>query len=411
MTDERAILRDDAGGAAYDPARSSALHDAWWAQHGADLWAARRPPRVTRDPNRRLRVGYVGGDFCFHSAAMAFSPMIFSASTDVETFAYATTPRSVQDETTMHFKQRLGWRFVDVSAFPPAALATIIRTDKIDILVDLSGLTPHHRFATFAAQPAPIQLTGWGYVTDHGWPCFTGILADPFVAPPETRSAMRSRVIDLPCVLTNLLRPGLTRRTRPDGPPVFGVFQRAGKFTAETCRVWSRLLSGLPTATLLIRALQATPDFESHVRAKFDAGVRARVRFEALMNHGDHMERHNAVDVMLDTWPQAGGCSTLEALWMGVPVVTLVGDRLMQRTSGSCLHLVGLPECVARDEEDYILTARALVSDRARLTALRATLPTTLMHSPIIRGYVRAVETAYKQLWRSYCAQAKDQAA
>ncbi len=412
MIDEHAILRDDAS-LTYAPAHSAALHDAWWEAHGARVWADRRPPRVTRDPNRRLRVGYVGGDFCFHSAAMAFAPMVLADSEGIETFAYSTTPRSEQDGTTAHFKQALGWRFVDVSAYAPPALATIIRTDKIDILVDLSGLTPHHRFETFAEQPAPIQLQGWGYVTDHGWPCFTGILADPFVAPLERRGAMRSRVIDLPCVLTNMLRPDITRRPRPDGPPVFGVFQRAGKFHAATCRVWSRLLRAMPTATILMRPSQAPPDFADHVLAQFAPAVRDRVRFEDPTIHREHLERHNAVDVMLDTWPQSGGCSTLEALWMGVPVVTLVGERLMQRTSGSCLKAVGfgLEDGIAHDEDEYVSRAIECVEDRARLAGLRLVLPHRLRASRIIHGYVDAVHMTYRSLWRDYCAQAKDQAA
>ncbi len=409
--DEQEILRYDAA-LTYDQAQSDTLHEAWWQAHGESAWAARRPHRLTRDSQRRLRVGYVSGDFRFHSAAMAFAPMVLSDSPAIETFAYCTTPRSAHDGTTEHFKQALRSRFVDVSDYSPSALATIIRTDKIDVLVDLAGLTPHHRFETFAAHAAPIQLQGWGYVTDHGWPCFTGILADTFVAPPATRSALQARVVDLPCVLTSILRPDVSRRPRPDGPPVFGVFQRAGKFNAATCHVWSRLLSIVPTAILMIRASQAPPDFPAYVLAQFASDVRDRVRFEAPMIHREHLERHHAVDVMLDTWPQCGGCSTLEALWMGVPVVTLLGDRMMQRTSGSCLQLIGLPDCIAHDEDEYLAIATALVVDRERLAGLRATLPSRLRASPVISGYVEAVETAYRTLWRDYCATLqKDQAA
>lgn len=397
------IMQADAA-PVYDPQYLAALQDAWWADHGAAIWARRQPHLNPRDPERRLKVGYVGGDFKFHSASMAFAPFVLNSTEGIENICYSTTPAAEWDETTAGFKKALGARFIDVSTYSAAALARIVRQDKIDILIDVAGLTPHHRFETFAAHPAPIQVQGWGYVMDQGWPCFTGIFADRFVAPPAQRGAMRARIIDLPCILTNALRQDVSRIRPPHTGTVFGVFQRATKFTPDACRVWSRILSAVPDATLLIGASQEIPEFRAQTLALFTEDVRGRIRFENPMSHKRHMERHGEVDLMLDTWPQTGGCSSLESLWMGVPVVTLMGERIMQRTTASILRLLGLDDFIAQTEDEYVAIAGARVQERARLTQLKQELSTRLLQSPIVRGYGLAVEAAYRSLWREYCA-------
>lgn len=393
---------------AYTAAQALALRDQWWNERGARIWEGRQPHANHRDPERRLRVGYVSGDWNFHSAALAFAPVVLHHSAQFDVFGYNTTAPQERDASTNELKRRLGARLVDVQGYTAKALAQIIRTDKIDILIDCSGLTPGHRFDTFAAQPAPIQLQGWGYVTDSGWPCFTGILADRYVAPMEMRSAMRSRVVDLPCVLTQWPRPGLPASSPLPcltKPPVFGVFQRAQKINRKTCRIWSRILSAVPDAMLLIKSSQEPEDFRRDTLAMFTAHVRARVRFEAATPNREHLLRHHAVDLVLDTWPQTGGCSTLEAIWMGVPILTLASDRLIQRTTGSVLHTLGLDAWIADSEDAYVAKAVAAVTmGRDELAALRVWLRQQLIASPILHGYVTAVETVYRQLWREYCA-------
>lgn len=400
---------------AYDPVVANQLRETWWDERGASAWAQRKPHMNRRDPDRRLRVGYVSGDLKFHSAAMAFGAVILRHSDAVTPLCYNTAPSSERDQTTDYFKETFGAHFVDVSGYSSSALAQIIRTDKIDILIDLSGLTPFHRFETFAEKPAPIQLHGWGYVTDHPWPCFDGVLADRFVAPTDARTTMQARIIDLPSILTNLLRPdvaGVGVQPCLSQSPTFGVFQRAQKFNAETCRVWSEILRRVSDAVLVIKSSQEPQDFHRDVFELFAPDVRTRVQYEAPNGHVEHLRRHAAVDLMLDTWPQSGGCSSLESLWMGVPILTMVSDRMIQRTTGSFLHTLGLDLLITQSEEEYVAVAALAVTQwKEKLASIRSTLRARLGRSRIINGYVEAVEAVYRNLWRAYCANVVKEAA
>lgn len=386
----------------------------YFAQHGRAAYDRRRPYDHDRDPDRPLRVGYVSGDFNFHSAGIAFTSTLFHHSAAVEPYFYCTLPAANQDRTTASWRQR--GRFYDVASLTPAQLAAVIREDAIDILVDLAGYTQNNRLSTFAAKPAPIQLQAWGYVLGTASPAMDGILADAIVASPEIRAGLTERVIDLPCLLGFQPREDVPATTTPppclSGPPIFSVFQRAMKTNAETYAVWRRLLEHVPEARLVFKAPDYTPSVRGQIVDAFGPALRGRLSFEAQMGHRDHLLSYQDVDLALDPWPQTGGVSTLEALWMGVPTVTLCGDRMIQRASASILSNVGFIDCITFTADDYRCRAAALVTtDRDRLAEMRAMARTRLQTSPIMTGYVTAVETAYRALWREWCASQKAQAA
>jgi predicted O-linked N-acetylglucosamine transferase (SPINDLY family) len=390
--------------------------DAWWRHIGAPVYANRQPHTNTPDPEKRLRVGYVSADFRFHSAGIAFIAVVTQHTPQIEPVLYSTLPVSLYDHVTKRdWKERFGPAFVDVSTFTPEYFAQIVREDQIDILVDLSGYTAGNRLFSFAHKPAPIQATAWGYATGAGWPAMDVLFADPVVATPAMRARLPERVVDLPCVISFFPRTDLPEANPlpclTDGP-TFGVFQRAMKINEDTLRVWKKILQQVPESTILFKGQDYTPAVREWIVSHLKT-VQRQVSFGAGGSHQDHQHWYQQVDLSLDPWPQTGGVSTMEACWMGVPCVTLVSERVIQRTSASILTLLGLPDLITSHPKQYIQTAVAMVTTkREQLAEIRKTLRDRMKASPILTGYRDAVETQYRSLWREWCAnQQKEQVA
>lgn len=380
----------------------------WWDRFGAAAYARRLPHTNWAHPEKRLRVGYVGGDFNFHSAAIAFVNVITNHSSAIEPVFYSTLEPFRYDHRTKLWKERYGAAFVDASAMSASLLANTIREDQIDILVDLAGYTGNNRLLTFAERPAPIQIQAWGYVLGTASPAIDVVFADKVVASPAIRASLTERVVDLPAVLSYQPRPDLPEATPLPclaAPPLFSVFQRAMKVTGDAIAVWREILQRVPGSQILFKGGDYSP-LRKDVIADAFGEFRGRIMFDFAMGHRDHMLSYQDIDLALDCWPQTGGVSTLEALWMGVPTVTLLGERMIQRASASFLTCVGFDEwCVATTVEDYIAKAVALVTtERETLAWMRAHARNRLQTSPIMVGYVDAVEAAYRALWREWCA-------
>lgn len=392
-------------------AHAQQLRADWWRTFGAPLYAQRKPHTNTADPDKQLRIAYVSGDFRFHSAAIGFTSLIMGH--DPKKYfpiCYSTLPLMLYDDTTRYYHQRLGPAFVDVSRYSAGTLAQVMIDDGIDIAIDLSGHTALNRLQAFAFKPAPIQLNGWGYAIDSGLPCMDGLLADPYVVPPETRGSRHGgRVIDLPSILTLTARENMPPVSKlpslQSGRPTFGVFQRSMKVNRETCRIWARILARVPEAMMLFKCAGSSPTWQDWVVREM-ASVRGQLMFQMPTDHKTHLLWHDSIDVALDTWPQTGGCSSLEGLWMGVPVVTLTGPRVIQRTTASFLHTLGLDAFIAETEDEYVEISVQMVraEHRQDLATIRKGLRTAISHSPIINGYPQAVEAIYRRLWTEYCA-------
>lgn len=388
--------------------QATRAREAWWAHHGAAAYAQRMPFTNTFDPEKRLRVGYVSSDFRFHSAVISFAPVVTDHTAQIETVLYSTLHPSLYDNTTkICFKDRFGPAFVDVSQHTPEAFAQIVRQDGIDILVDLSGYTAGNRLLSFAYKPAPIQITAWGYATGVGWRAMDALFADPIVATSQMRARSPERVIDLPCVIGFWPRPDLPApNPLPclNEGPLFGVFQRASKINDDTFKVWSAILKRVPESRILFKGVDYTPQRREWIVRQMSCPA-YQITFEMGGSHFDHQHWYSAVDLSLDPWPQTGGVSSMESLWMGVPVLTLTGDRLMQRTTHSILHTLGLPEFVATTRKDYIAKAIELTTTKREwLNDIRLGLRDRMIASPIIAGYRDAVEGRYRELWREACA-------
>lgn len=386
------------------PGDALAARQEWWNVCGASAYAQRQPLANNRNPDRVLRVGYVSGDFCHHSAATVFGPFALNHSAAFEVYFYSSTEKP--DEITPIFSERSGWR--DIFGKSDEAVAEQIRQDRIDILVDLSGYTANNRLKVFARKVAPVQITGWGYGTGLGWP--TGVMdylvADPIIVPPQ-HEEITEQIACLPCALpytpSDRYPPTPTPLPCLEQPPTFGVFQRTLKINDASVAVWRQILEQAPDARLIIKG-----DYCRSFVERMQDILRPVLDRVAILNiqtsKAEHLAMWRHIDVALDTWPQSGGVVSCEALWHGVPIVTLRGDRIMSRVASSLLTIVGLSEFIAQTPEQYVEIAISAIRNRERLAHIRASLSATYADWIARTNYLQHVEEFYRSAWRASCA-------
>jgi len=385
----------------------------WAARHADALAPATAPRPADRDPERRLRIGYVSAHFRAYAASYAFGGVLTHHDpAQVEVFCYSDTRQA--DALTATFRRAAAtWR--DTADLSDAALAERIAKDRIDILVDLVGHMGGHRLLVFARQPAPIQITAWGEPTGTGLKTMDYLLADPVLIPPNERALFAERIIDLPGALgywtpEPLPAPG-PLPARANGFVTFGSFNRRAKVTPGVLRDWSAILRELPTASLVLKNKQfGDPAEQTELRSAFAAaGLPAeRVTFLGQTGRAEHFAAYRTLDIALDPFPHGGGMTTLDALAMGVPVITRTGRTIPSRLAASCLTALGLTQFIATDAAGYVAGAVAAARDLDALERLRAELPDRLAHSAIgdARRYAATVEAAYRAAWQRYCAHA-----
>jgi protein O-GlcNAc transferase len=384
---------------------------AWNELHARPLEALSRPHINRPDPERRLRVGYVSADFYRHSAALPLLTILEAHdSATVEIVCYAANPR--EDDYTARFRARAAiWRpMIDLS---DEALAEQIRADEIDILVDLSAHSGGNRLLTFARKPAPVQVTAWGYATGTGLDAIDAFFADPIVVPPDEQRWYAEEVVYLsgvlPLAAPYALPPVTPLPALSRGHVTFGSYNRPIKITTAVLETWARILLAVPDSRLLLKPGRQDSDatrerlLEPLVRLGVDP---TRVEMVPLSAHDEHLVSFGQVDIQLDPFPQGGGITTAEGLLMAVPCVTLLGARLPGRVSASMLSAAGLDDLVAHGVEEYVEIAVRLAGNLDRLAHERATLRERLLASPTGNAalYTRAVEDAYRVLWRRWCA-------
>lgn len=374
--------------------------------------------RVARDPERRLRVGYVSRNFSRHSVGYFVEPVLeHHDPAHFESYCYYTHALS-DDVTSRIAAAATVWRHLpDVDA---DVLAAYVEEDEIDVLVDLAGHTKFTRLGAFAREPAPIQITWLGYPDTTGVPSIGYRITDGIADPPGASDALHTET------LVRLASPFLCYRPPPDAPPVaervtsegvvFGSFNTVAKLTEPMVEVWSRILLAVPGSRVLLKAALLQNDrARDRVLAHFArAGVAAdRVELRGWSSGRDtHLSAYADVDIALDTFPYNGTTTTCEALWMGVPVVTLAGDVHMARVGATLLASVGLDALVAQTPNAYVDAAVNLAHDRERLAEMRRDMRRRLLASPLLdhAGYTRRLEAAYRELWRAWCSRTAERA-
>lgn len=387
-------------------------HRHWSERHARSLFDGAKRFANDRDPDRRLRVGYVSPDFCHHACAHFIEPLLREHDRGVvEVLCYATARR--RDDMTLRMEAlAAGWR--SLSDLDDAAAAALIERDDIDILVDLAGHTAGGRPLLFARRPAPVQVTWLGYPDTTGMPVVDCRLTDAIADPPGGTDGWHAeRLVRLPRGFLAFQPPaGAGPIADPpalaNGFVTFGSFNSLAKVTPEVVRVWSALLARVPSARLLLksRGFEDTAVRSAVVQDFARRGVRPE-RIELLApveSVADHLRIYDRLDVALDPFPYNGTTTTCEALWMGVPVVTLVGRHHVARVGASLLARCGLEELVGQDEAGYVEAAAELAGDLPRLCGLRRGMRARLEGSAFLDhcGFARSVEEAYRNMWRDW---------
>ncbi len=368
------------------------------------------------EPGRRLRLAILSPDLRTHSCAYFLEPLLRHLDPAAfELYLYHDHFR--EDATSARLKEIAAvWR--NFVGQPNPAVEKIIRADQPDLLVDLAahtGMT--NRLPLFARHLAPVQVTYLGYPNTTGVPAIryrlTDAIADPvgdadaFATEQLVRFAPTAWCYQPPAnaPLVALL-PALAA---PDAPITFGCFNNLGKISDTTLRCWSRLLATVPDSRLLLkgRGMGCAETRERwHARLAACGLPRERVELiERTERTSDHLALYHRVDVSLDTFPYNGTTTTCEALWMGVPVVTLRGDRHLARVSASLLTAVGHPEWIAASEDDYVTLAAGLVRDRAALARTRSALRAEVSASDLLDHAAQSARfaAALRQCWTAWC--------
>jgi predicted O-linked N-acetylglucosamine transferase (SPINDLY family) len=361
-----------------------------------------------RHPQRRLRIGYVSADFREHCQALFLLPLLARHDhASFEIFCYSSVERA--DEVTQRARVLADvWR--DVRSLDDAALASLIRADEIDILVDLSMHMAGGRPLVFARKPAPLQLAWLAYPGTTGLAAIDYRLSDPRLDPPGFDAHYTERTIRL--ADTFWCYDPLTDRPAVNDLPAlqrgyltFGCLNNPCKLTASTLRLWSQALKAMPAARLLLLAPEGRHRQRLRRRLAAQGIAAGRVDFVGFQPRAQYLQVYHQIDVGLDTLPYNGHTTSLDSLWMGVPVISRTGQTCVGRGGQSQLTNIGLPELAAGTDVAFVAAAMALGNDLPRLAGLRQGLRARLQASPLMDGarFARQIEAAYRGIWTDYC--------
>jgi predicted O-linked N-acetylglucosamine transferase (SPINDLY family) len=372
-----------------------------------------QPHPHDRSPERRLKIGYVSSDFRQHSVAWFIEPVLAHHDRErFEIFCYANLFQ--EDAVTERLKAHADhWR--KIYGLPDELAAQQIRADQIDILVDLNGHTAENRLLVFARKPAPVQVTWLGYPNTTGLSAMDYRLTDGFADPVGMTEPFHSEtLIRLPecfsCYQPPRDAPAVSELpAKEKGYITFGSFNKLTKVTPEVMATWARILQAVPGSRLALQSAGLGEDaMQQMVREAF-AGL--GITPERLELHGHdrsqktHLERYRNIDIGLDPFPYNGTTTTCDALWMGVPVVTLAGKVHAGRVGVSQMSNLGLTELIGQTPEEYVAIATRLATDRERLGALRKELRSRMTASPLMDAprFTTNLEQAYRGMWKDWC--------
>ena len=382
----------------------------WNRRHAEPLKRLILPHTNDRNPERRLRIGYVSAEFREHVVGWNLLPLLNEHNhKQFEIFCYSSVTRL--DEMTKRIQSATNvWR--NIAGIGDQQAAQMIRDDKIDILVDLALHTLSNRLRIFALKPAPVQLTWLGYVGSTGMDTIDYRFSDPYLDPEGTDLSVYSeQTVKLPETYWCYSPGGEAPEIGPApaiaaGYVTFGSMNNFAKVSDPAAELWMQLLGAVPNSRLLIYA--HTGSHRDAVQQRFvQAGILPeRLEFIGRQPWTDYMNTYNRIDISLDPFPYNGGITTCDSLFMGVPVITLSGPTAFGRAGTSLLTNVGLTELIARTPEEYVQIAAKLAADLPRLTELRRILRQKMKDSPLMdaKRFARHVEAAYRDMWRKYCA-------
>ena len=392
------------------PAQVAAEHRRWGAEV-EQRYPVSSAGALKRPDGRRIRVGYLSGDFCSHSVHFFFVSLFTAHDRSLfEIFLYGHVDEP--DDITDHYRRQAEhWR--DILNLDDAAIVAQIARDNIDILVDLQGYTNKRNFIdVLARKPAPVQVSWLGYPNTTGLSRVDYKIVDPITDPPGHEAYYSEQLVRMDHGFLCYQPPPRMPDIDPDkldgmaaGRAVtFGSFNNTNKIQPDMIRIWCRVLAEIPDAKLILKGRAfVEPATAERCYAMFEREGVARDRIRGIARlpaQSDHLKLYNQIDIALDTWPYNGTTTTMEALWMGVPVMTLQGDRHVQRVSSSILHRIGLADLIATSPDEYVRKTVALARDWQRLKSLQTGMRERILSSPLMdkQGFARQMEKAFGEM-------------
>jgi predicted O-linked N-acetylglucosamine transferase (SPINDLY family) len=413
---------------AYDAGAIAGEHRRWNRRHAEPLASEIPPHQNDRSATRRLRVGYLSPDFREHVVGRNLLPLFLQHDhQQFEITCYSNLRRP--DAMTSRFQENADcWR--NIAGLTDAQAAALVRQDRIDILVDLTLHMANNRLLVFARKPAPVQVTYLGYCGTTGLSTMDYRLSDPYLDPVDSLTLAQGRPVDvaqgeapsadLSCCSEKTVRlPRTYWCYHPGGPApdpspppavqngfvTFGCLNNFAKVSAPAIDLWARILAELPTSRMIIHSNAGK--HPGHAVRRFEEGgvTRNRLQFIGAQPWPGYVAAYSQIDIALDPFPHGGGITTCDALWMGVPVVTLSGQTPVGRGGRSILSNLGLPELIAFTPEQYVQIATDLARDLDLLEHLRLGMRARMRASPLMDAaqFARDMESAYRRMWRTWC--------
>jgi len=387
------------------PDRLLEEHRHWAHTHASQAPRFAHTPKP-EDSGRKLRIGFVSADFRDHPVRFFIAPILRCLNRDqFEVVCYSNVGHA--DSVTAQLRT-LADEWHEVYGSSDADVADRIKSDRIDVLVDLSGHTAGNRLLVFARKPAPVQVTYIGALSTTGLASMDYWLTDWALHPEGTRERAAERLWRLPRCWAIYEPPASAAEVAHvdnGGPVTFGSFNSVHKLSFESLRRWARVLEATPESRLLIKTQGVDGSGERVLLLGRLASAGIPPERVTLMGHlpsrSQHLALYGTVDIALDTAPFSGGTTTAEALWMGVPVVTLPGDLALSRMTATMLDAVGLNEFIAKDEDDFVRIATGLAGNVPYRAQLRSELRARVAASPLCDGPDLAAKAgdAFREMW------------
>jgi predicted O-linked N-acetylglucosamine transferase (SPINDLY family) len=383
-----------------------------WAQSNAPLHLAKTQHNNTRDPHRRLRIGYLSPDFRQHSVTYFFEPLLDEHNREaVEVYGYGSV--ADPDKTTTRLREKFD-TYRDITKLTDKEAADLVEKDEIDILVDLAGHTGNSRIFVLAYKPAPIQVTWLGYPDTTGMSQVDYRITDSIADPPGSEKFYSEKLYNLPDGFLcygpgETIPPVIPLSATQKGYITFGAFNDSFKINPVVIDMWVRILKATPDSRLVLKCKSGRDvGFRQRYLKQFEkAGISGeRIAICGWKSLTTHLKIYNQIDISLDTYPYNGTTTTCQSLLMGVPVITLVGEAHMSRVSLSILTRLGLEFFAASTPDEYVSKATALAANPEALAKIHAQVRARMAFSPLCNKelFTRNIEQAYRQMWHDYCS-------
>ncbi len=371
-----------------------------------------RPFINGKNPDRKLRIGYVSPNLCHHPVKYFIDFFAMHDRTQFEIFIYSNT--YFADAITDQIKKTVDY-WHDITNTDDE-VADLIEKDKIDILIDMAGHTMHNNLMTFARKPAPVQATWLGYPATTGLTAMDYRITDIHAEPPGMTDHLYTekpwRLPEIFCCY----KGGENAPPPIDHPPfedngyiTFGCFNNFAKVNETVLKTWAQILQRVPGSRIFFEIQNLTNrDYQMDIVQRLgQAGFQPQQVILKTAHHDNQYKLYNMIDIALDPFPCNGGTTSFDTLWMGVPFVTLAGGHFISRMGVSILTNAGLPELIASDIDQYVEIAAALANDRERLKKIRHGLREKVVAGPLMdqKSFVKNLEDSYRQMWHKWCAE------